>query len=103
MINKRKQIFLLPFLIEGVIIVYLSMVVPARERQITPLLGRGCPQFANWGREWNSGEDLLCGTGKDILKRFVLLSLILRTTSNIPARIPLPTQLRRATFSPGEG
>ena len=72
-------------------------------RSITPLPGRGCPQFANWGREWNAGNNPRCGTCKDLLKLFVLLSLFLLTISNIPARIPLPTRLRRATFSPGEG
>ena len=45
----------------------------------------------------------MCGTGKDLLKCTVLLSLFLRTESNISARIPLPTSLRSATFSPGEG
>ena len=72
-------------------------------RSITPLPGRGCPQFANWGREWNAGDSLICGTGKDLLKLFILLSLLLRAVSNITARIPLPTSLRSATFSPGEG
>ena len=35
----------------------------------------------------------MCGTGKDLLRRYVLLSLFLRTTSNLAARIPLPPPL----------
>ena len=67
-----------------------------------------CPQCAHWGREWNAGEAVMCGTGKDPLKSYVFKSLFLRTTSNLSARIPLPTRfflasLGRATFSPGEG
>ena len=61
--------------------------------------GEGAPK----GREWNAGDNPLCGTCKDLLKLFVLLSLLLRAVSNITARIPLPTSLRSATFSPGEG
>ena len=64
----------------------------ARERLITPLPGRGCPQFANWGWEWNAGDDVTGGTGKDLIKLFVLLSLLLRTMSDDSARIPLPTR-----------
>ena len=50
----------------------------------------------------------MCGTGRGLLKFYVFKSLFLRTTSNISARIPLPTRfflasLGRATFSPGEG
>ncbi len=45
----------------------------------------------------------MCSTGKDLLKFFIFVSLFLRTISNISARIPLPTRLWRATFSPGEG
>ena len=72
-------------------------------RSITPLPGRGCPQFANWGREWNAGDNPMCSTCKDLLILLVLLSLLLRTVSNVTARVPLPTSLRSATFSPGEG
>ena len=43
------------------------------------------------------------GAGKDLLKFYVLLSSFLRIQSNVSARIPLPTRLCRATFSPGEG
>ena len=62
----------------------------------------------HWGREWNAGEAVTCGTGKGLLKFYVFKSLFLRTASNVPARIPLPTRfflasLGRATFSPGEG
>ena len=34
------------------------------------------------------------GTGKGLLKGYVLLSLFLRTVSNFSARIPLPPSLR---------
>ena len=34
----------------------------------------------------------MCGTCKDLLNLFVLLSLLLRTVSNVTARIPLPTR-----------
>ena len=59
---------------------------------MSPLPGRGCPQCAHWGREWNAGDNLHCGTGKDLLKLYVLKSLFLRTESNVSARIPLPTR-----------
>ena len=42
------------------------------------------------GRKWNSGDNLLCGTAKDLLKLYVLLSLFPRSASNLSARIPLP-------------
>ena len=79
------------------------MTALARERPINPLPGRGCPQFANWGREWNSGDNLIYGTSEDLLKLFTLVSLFLHSVSNISSRIPLPTRRWRATFSPGEG
>ena len=45
----------------------------------------------HWGREWNAGDNLNCGTGEDLLMGYILLSLFLRTVSNITARIPLPS------------
>ena len=95
------------------------MVALARQRLIAPHLrpksrlrrlrsethlraqsrGEGAPK----GREWNAGDNPPYGTCKDLLRLFVLLSLLLRTVSTITARIPLPTSLRSATFSPGEG
>ena len=77
------------------------IVVLPRQHRINPLPGRGCPQFANWGWEWNSGDNPIYGTCKDLLKLSALLSLFLCTASNVSARIPLPAL--RATFSPGEG
>ncbi len=56
------------------------------------------------GRKRNSGDDLICGTSEDFLMGYVLLSLFLRTESDISARIPLPPQCAHwGTFSPGEG
>ena len=46
----------------------------------------------HWGREWNAGDNLNCGTGEGLLPGYILLSLFLRTVSNITARIPLPTR-----------
>ena len=100
-------------------IIYVAMAALARECLITPHLraksrlrrlrsethlraqsrGEGAPK----GREWNAGDNPPCDVCKDLLKLFVLLSLFLRITSDVPARIPLPTSLRSATFSPGEG
>ena len=45
----------------------------------------------------------MCRISKDLLLDCVLLSLFLRSIFNCSARIPLPTRLRRPTFSPGEG
>ena len=63
----------------------------------------------HWGREWNAGDNLNCGTGEGLLSGYILLSLFLRTVSNITARIPLPSSkppvpvVFESTFSPGEG
>ena len=63
----------------------------------------------HWGREWNAGEKVMCGTGKGLLKLYVFKSLFLRTVSNLSARIPLPSSkppvpvVLESTFSPGEG
>ena len=54
------------------------------------------------GRKRNSGDNLLCGMGKDLLTGHVFLSLFLRTVSKISARIPLQSALRAASFPPGE-
>ncbi len=43
----------------------------------------------------------MCGTGKGLLRGYVLLSPFLRTESYVSARIPLPPL--RGTLSPGEG
>ena len=76
----------------------------ARQRLKTLARGEGALK----GREWNAGDGLMRGTGKDLLKTYVFLSLFLRIRTNVSARIPLPTRfflasLGRATFSPGEG
>ncbi len=42
------------------------------------------------------------GTGKGLLKGYVLLSLFLRTVSNFSARIPLPTRFAGHPL-PGRG
>ena len=52
------------------------------------------------GREWNAGDNLNCGTGEGLLSGYVLLSLFLRTVSNLSARIPL---LRLAKSRPSGG
>ena len=62
--------------------------------------GEGGPPKA--GRKRNSGKNPKCGTGKDLLTCCVRLSLFLRTSFNISARIPLQPQCAHwGSFPPG--
>ena len=55
------------------------------------------------GRKRNSGDNLQCGTGKDLLICFVWPSLFLRTSFSISARIPLQPQCAHwGSFPSGE-
>ena len=50
------------------------------------------PQAQNFlpGRAWNAGDNLICGTSKDLLMGYTFVSLFLCTLFNIFARVPLP-------------
>ena len=53
------------------------------------------------GRKRNSGDNLNCGIGKDLLAAYVFISLFRCTISKVSARIPLQSALRAASFPPG--